>query len=348
MNISKNLLLSFIACTFIVTGCSKKSESPKSLYGQTTTLFNANDFATGNGARSNYLGGIAVDATGNIYVADNNISPIRKITPKGELTTFSDDGKGLTDNQGNPASNSLGLAIDNSGTIYASYFFGNLIRKITSDGKGSVFAGGRAGLSVDGLGTAAVINEPYGIATDAQGNLYVADLTRIRKISSTSLVTTLAGNNFGGFQNGAGANAEFNAPYGVAVDAAGNVYVADSGNSLIRKITASGLVSTFAGNGTTGYADGSSTAASFNHPCGVAVDGAGNVYVADSGNHMIRKITPSGLVTTLAGSTTEGSSDGIGTVARFTNPCSLAVNPANTLLYVVDRADNLIRQIVIR
>ena len=256
MNISKNLLLSFIACTFIVTGCSKKSESPKSLYGQTTTLFNANDFATGNGARSNYLGGIAVDAIGNIYVADNNISQIRKITPKGELTSFTDDGKGLTDNQGNLASNSLGLAIDNGGNIYASYLFGNLIRKITSDGKGSVFAGGRTGLSMDGLGTAAVINEPYGIATDAQGNLYVADLTRIRKISSTSLVTTLAGNNFNGFQNGIGANAEFNAPYNVAVDAAGNVYVADSNNNMIRKISLDSTVSTVAGSGFSGYTDG--------------------------------------------------------------------------------------------
>ena len=345
--------LSFLSLVLliVITSCSKKTDSPK-LYGQTTTLFhaeslNASIYGTGAAPQSDYLGGIAVDGAGYVYVFDNRTNQIRKISSMGVVATVSDDKVGSVNIQGIQASISLGLAIDNNGNLYASYSYGSIIRKITPDGKGSIIAGDNVGVSVGDVGVN-VINEPFGLAVGLQGNLYVADLTRIKKIYSGNLVTTLAGNGFDGFQNGDGANAEFNSPSGVAVDAAGNVYVADAGNSLIRKITASGLVTTFAGSGKADYADGNSTSASFNHPCGVAVDFAGNLYVADSGNHMIRKITPEGQVTTLAGSMTEGSSDGIGTAASFSNPCSVALNSQNTLLYVVDRATNLVRQITIK
>ena len=144
----------------------------------------------------------------------------------------------------------------------------------------------------DGTGTSAQFYYPTGVAVDGAGNVYVADRSnhRIRKITTSGVVSTLAGST-SGYTDGTGTSAKFDYPTGVAVDGAGNVYVADYNNHRIRKITASGVVSTLAGSGTSGYTDGTGTSAKFNYPTGVAVDGAGNVYVADQYNHRIRKIT---------------------------------------------------------
>ena len=147
-------------------------------------------------------------------------------------------------------------------------------------------------------------------------------------------VSTLAGSTQG-YTDGTGTSAQFSYPTGVAVDGAGNVYVADRYNHRIRKITASGVVSTLAGSGTSGYTDGTGTSAKFDYPTGVAVDGAGNVYVADQNNHRIRKITESGVVSTLAGST-YGYTDGTGTSAKFNYPFGVAVDGAGNV-YVADQ-----------
>nr|WP_254615922.1 hypothetical protein [Cupriavidus basilensis] len=168
----------------------------------------------------------------------------------------------------------------------------------------STLAGSTTSGSADGTGTAASFFVPSSVAADTSGNLYVADSgnAKIRKITPAGVVTTLAGSGIEGFSNGAATAASFFAPYGVAVDAAGNVYVADMNNHAIRKITPSGTVTTLAGTGSMGSADGTGTAASFFAPRGVAVDGIGNVFVADTSNSKIRKITPAGVVTKLAGS----------------------------------------------
>jgi hypothetical protein len=198
--------------------------------------------------------------------------------------------------------------------------------------------------STDGVATAAQFEFPVALAVDAAGNVYVGDRDnhRIRKITPAGAVSTLAGSTQG-FADGTGTAARFNFPAGVAVDAAGNVYVADTFNQRIRKITPAGAVSTLAGSGTAGFANGVATAAQFNFPAGVAVDAAGNVYVGDRDNHRIRKITPAGAVSSLAGSTA-GFADGTGTAARFNFPEGVAVDAAGNV-FVADAFNQRIRKI---
>ena len=212
----------------------------------------------------------------------------------------------------------------------------------------SVFAGQSSisGGYADGTGTAAQFNRPEGVSKDALGNFYIADSynNAIRKVSSSGVVTTLAGGGMGS-ADGTGNYASFYFPRGVAVDTStGNIYVADTYNHEIRKITPDGVVTTFAGSTTFGFADGTGTAARFNNPTGLAVDASGNIYVADQDNNCIRKITPAGVVTTFAGSTTSGSADGTGTAAQFNNPSDVTIDASGTL-YVADKGNNRIRKI---
>ncbi|MBI4882640.1 MAG: hypothetical protein HY826_01140 [Actinobacteria bacterium] len=190
----------------------------------------------------------------------------------------------------------------------------------------------------------AAFSFPYGVAIDANNNLYVSDsgTSRIRKITPAGVVTTLAGGGAGaGSADGAAGVAQFNLPTGLAVDGAGNVYVADLNNDRIRKVTPAGVVSTLAGS-TGGFTDGTGAAAQFNDPYGVAVDGAGNILVADTLNRVIRKVTAAGVVTTFAGAT-NGFVDGVGTAARFGFVNGIAIDSAGTI-YVAD-GNNALRRI---
>jgi sugar lactone lactonase YvrE len=260
------------------------------------------------------------------------------------VTTFVGSTFGSTDGVATAAQfyYPYGVAVDAAGSVYVADTSNHRIRKITPAGAVSTLAGSTQGFA-SGVGAAAQFNSPYGVAVDAAGNVYVADNSnhRIRKISPTGVVSTLAGST-SGYADGTGTVAQFNFPSGVAVDAAGNVYVADTSNHRIRKITSAGAVTTLAGS-TSGYADGTGTVAQFNTPRGVAVDAAGNVYVADTVNHRIRKITPAGAVTTLAGSTS-GYADGTGTVAQFNSPYGVAVDAAGNV-YVADTSNRRIRKI---
>jgi outer membrane protein assembly factor BamB len=183
------------------------------------------------------------------------------------------------------------------------------------------------------------------VAVDSSGTVYVADFSGnvIWKLTTPS-ATVLAGSGSAGFVNATGTGASFNGPLGLAVDGLGNVYVADSGNHAVRKITPGGVVTTFAGSGSIGSTNGVGTAASFNRPFRVAIDGASNVYVADDLDNRVRKITPAREVTTYAGTGAPGSLNGSSAVATFQLPTGVAT--FNGIVYVADWGNHLIRQIV--
>ena len=208
----------------------------------------------------------------------------------------------------------------------------------------STLAGSTYGFA-DGNGTAAKLSEPSGVAVDALGVVYVADKAnhRIRKISVTGDVTTLAGTGSTTFSDGNPGTGTFYLPIGIAVHSSGTVYVADSGNNRIRTLTVGGMVSTLAGSATGDYADGLGAAAKFFGPEGIAVDSASNVYVGDSINHRIRRVTPAGLVSTLAGSGTPAFADGTGGAASFQYPSGVAV--AAGTLWVADAGNERIRKV---
>ncbi|HQR44650.1 MAG TPA: NHL repeat-containing protein [Thermoanaerobaculia bacterium] len=327
---------------------------PGGARGQTvTTLAGSGSVGTADGtgkaASFAYPTGVAADANGNLYVADTDNNKIRKITPAGVVTTFAGSGsQGSQDGTGTAAAfnSPYGVAVGAGGVVYVADTGSNKIRKITSTGVVTTIAGSGAASSLDGNGTAASFNGPAGLAVDGNGNLYVADVfgDKIRKISPGGIVTTIAGSGVEGGDDGTGAAASFASPVGIAVDAGSNVFVADMFNNEIRKISPGGEVTTFAGSGLPDGVDGVGTAASFYWPSGVALDGAGNLYVADLGNSKIRKITPAGLVTTYAGSGQPGSADGTGMAASFTSPSGVAADTAGSL-YVTDFDNNNVRKI---
>jgi sugar lactone lactonase YvrE len=306
---------------------------------------------TGTSAQFKSPYGIALDGADNLYVADAGNDVIRKVTPAGVVTTFagsagvagSSDGTGSTARFNDPDA----VAIDSSGNIFVSDSGNSTVRRITSGGSVTTIAGmpGVAG-DANGEGAAALFLSPVGLALDGQGDLFVADNDAVREIARSGAVTDFAGAPVYGNSDGTGAAAQFNWPTAVAVDGTGTIYVADTLNSTVRKITQGGVVTTFAGMaGKTGTADATGTAARFSSPIGVAVDGDGNIYVADSSNENIRKITPAGAVSTFVGKTgTSGSADGTGSSAEFDGPEGLAADGVGNI-YVADSLNDTIRKV---
>jgi len=314
---------------------------------------NGSTNGTGAVARFDLPTGVAVDSVDNVYVADQGNSTIRTVTAAGVVTTLagtagmpgSADGTGAVARFNSPA----GVAVDSAGNVYVADRDNSTIRKVTTAGVVTTLAGAAGTGSADGTGAAARFDLPNGVAVDGAGNVYVADQGNetIRKVTAAGVVTTLAGTaGMSGSVDGMGAAARFNVPSGVTVDSAGNLYVADLFNSTIRKVTAAGVVTTLAGTaGMAGSADGTGAAARFNQPIGVAVDSAGNVYVADPLNATIRKVTADGVVTTLAGTAgMVGSADGTGAAARFNLPSGVAVDSAGNV-YVADTFNSTIRKV---
>ena len=255
-------------------------------------------------------------------MADSGNGAIRKVSSSGTVTTLagSTANRGYADGSGTAAmfNNPLGVAVDAAGNVFVADTYNNAIRKIDTSGAVTTLAGSATTRGEnDATGTAASFNYPTSVAVDTGGNVYVADAfnATIRKVTARGDVTTLAGSaGVMGLTNASGIHALFNLPTALTIDNGGNVYVTDSNNALIRKVTSGGTASTVAGiAGIAGYRDGTSTTALFSQPRGITVDGTGTVYVADTGNALIRKITSDGTVTTVpikAAGSSSGSAGG--------------------------------------
>ena len=319
---------------FALTGMLQAQTAWSNLAGQPGSSGSAN--GTGNTARFNTPKGVAIDISGNIYVADSANHEIRKITQAGVVTTLAGNGTaGSLDGTGTGAqfSSPGGVTVDLSGNVYVADTNNHTIRKVTAAGVVTTLAGNSTTSgAADGTGTAAQFYHPGGVALDISGNIYVADSGNhaIRRVSPLGVVTTIAGNGSPGTADGTGTAAQFNNPTGIVMDSSGNFLIADTGSHTIRKMTPGGVVTTVAGlAGFSGSQDGANPL--FNHPQGVATDAAGNIYVADTSNHTLRKISASGQTTTIGGSAlVPGSAEGT-TLARFNGPAGIAVDAYGNL-----------------
>ncbi|MGF7079485.1 gliding motility-associated C-terminal domain-containing protein [Mucilaginibacter sp. UYCu711] len=279
----------------------------------------------------------------------NNIGGVVPPNEYGRVSTFAGSGQaGSADGIATVASfySPRGLAVDNNNNIYVADNARHLVRKITPGGIVSTFAGTGLAGAVDGTGTYASFSNPNGVTTDNADNIYVADQGNqlIRKITTNSIVSTYAGTGTMGSTDGPIASASFNFPYDIVVDGLGNIFVADYMNSIVRKISQAGVVTSFGKAGVNGTTDGDATTARFHGPSGLAVDASNNIYVADYGNCMIRKITQAGIVSTVAGNGVPGSINGVGTAARFRYPWDLVVDALGNI-FVTDSYNFTVRKI---
>lgn len=304
--------------------------------------------------------GIAVSSAGIIYVADRGNHRVRQITRDGKISTIAgngdtgfsgDGGLGSTAKLGYPA----GLAVDAAGALYIADRSNHRVRKVDGRGVITTFAGnGSGGYSGDGtLATNASLLFPTGVGVDSTGRVLIADSGNnvVRRVELNGNITTVAGNGSGGFSGDGGQalRAQFSNPSGVAVDISGNIYVTDTNNRRIRKITPSGVISTFAGSGVDGPSLDNIPAvqASLISPIGITTDLAGNVYFADRQDIKIRKVNPSGVITTVAGTGFSGflGDGGLATQARLHFPEGVAVDGAGNV-YFTDRDNNRVRVVL--
>ncbi len=305
--------------------------------------------------------GIVLDRNGTLYIAETSGIKITKITQHGVKSDFAGSGvSGFADGLGTAATFQAPrcLVLDNYDNVYVSDSSNRNIRKITKAGIVTTFAGhvgiGTSGnYYLDATGTAARFDAPYALTIDTYGNIYVGDLgngtgnnnRRIRKITPKGIVTTVAGSGLTGSTDGIRLNATLGNLLGITADALDNLLLCDS--RRIRKINDKGIVVSIVGNNTLGSTDGTGSAASFNNTSGGAFDQYGNLYITDTTTDLVRKITPEGAVTRIAGGTVGGASDGIGSAASFNDPSQLCYDSYNSCLYVSDKANSTIRGIKI-
>jgi sugar lactone lactonase YvrE len=306
--------------------------------------------------------GLAVDGSGNLFFEDVQDNSVRKVSANGVITTVAGYGNVTNTFSGDGgAATNAGLAfafgnlvLDNSGDLLLTDTINNRIRKVDSNGIISTVAGGnvRVLLGDNGAATNASLAGPLGVATDGSGNLFLADTyhNRIRRVNAEGIIFTVAGNGTNDFfgDSGAATNASLNNPAAVALDAQGNLFIADSGNNHIRKVDTNGVITSVAGGGTNGFAGdgGPATKAILNNPQGLALDAAGNLFIADSGNNRVRKVDLDGVITSVAGGGTNSFLNGGGpaTNANLAGPLGLAVDRDGNL-FIADSGNYCIRKL---
>lgn len=309
--------------------------------------------AAASNALFNNPHGLTRDAVGNLYVADRFNHVIRMVSTTGEVSTYAGQAgiSGAADGSVGEATfnEPWGLNVANDGSLLVADTRNNLIRRISPEGIVTTLAGTGAYGFTDGMATQASFGNPTDLVQATNGNIYVVDhLTHvIRQISPDGMVSTLAGQgDMPGNSDGQGNVARFFRPYGLDLDLDGNIIVADEWNHLIRRVTPAGVVSTIAGTGEIAWRDGQASDAAFNFPWDVAVDAAGNIWVGDGYNYLIRQISPAGWVTTIAGLPQEsGEVDGPALAASFDGPTSLVMDPTSTTLWIADAYNHTIRQL---
>jgi len=336
--VDRNTVLRLDAATGILTRAA----------GDGTTGFSG-DNGPAASAQLYFPTGIAVDSAGNLYIADTNNNRIRRVS-NGVIATVAGNGfSGFGGDNGLATSarlaNPAAVAVDSAGNLYIADTYNNRIRRVSNGVIATVAGNGLSGFSGDnGPAVNAQMNRPYGLAVDSTGNLYIADTEnqRIRKVSNGA-IATIAGNGTAGFSGDSGPaiGAMLATPIGIAVDLASDLYIVDRDNNRIRKV-ANGAITTAAGNGTPGFSgdNGPAANAQLSNPIGVAVDALGNLYIADSYNQRIRKVTD-GAITTVAGGGTPICGNGPALSCQFVDPFDIAVDSAGSL-YISDQADSRI------
>ncbi len=366
-----------------VAGCDKDDEErpvtpaisavyPSSGHPNMIIRIKGKNFSTTreeNKVQFNGKAGIVIEASETELLVVSPVTgttgPVTLATPKGsatggvftylppveeyEVTTLA--GTGTAGSVDGPVATALfrtvqGVAIGTDGSVIVTDRGNNRIRRITTAGEVMPVAGANSAGYTNATGAAARFRLPWRAVEDAQGNIYVADRDNhaIRKITPAGVVTTIAGTGIAGYTDGPAAAAQFNQPLDIVADAAGNLFVADNLNHRIRKIAADGEVTTIAGNGTAGFANGTGAAAQFRNPSGLEIDKDGNLLIADRLNHRVRKVTQAGVVTTLAGDGTSGYLDGDAAAARFADPYGITVD-ANGNIYIADLNNHKVRKI---
>ena len=347
------------SCTSVAQTISITVNQSVNIYTYAGTGING---YTGNGnaatlARVSHPYNIATDCDGNTFIADFENAVVRKVSPTGVISTIAGTGViGYSGDDGPATSATMshpdGIALDAAGNVYFTDFNNHVVRRISTSGIITRVAGSLAnGYDGDGgVATSAKLSYPSGLTIDGAGNFFIADNANnvIRKVTPSGIITTVAGNNIPGYtgDGGAATAARLNSPKNVHADGSGNLYISDFGNQVVRKVDAAGIITTFAGNGITGYSGdgGPATLAKLDHPYGITTDGSGNVYFSEYTNSIVRKVNLSGIISTIAGDHTigYGGDGGPALLAQLNQPMGLSRDCAGRI-FIADNANYAVR-----